>query len=661
MGLLTPLQLTATAYMLDNQGIDPLPPALTTALTTFNSTTVIANYLAALDYYRVQSWATPATLLSLQSIGATNCPALGDSIPAAPLGDFTNLTPVVDPGGFSGLIEQTGNLYLGNGNSAQFASNFMGVQGFVSSINSFIVSSVNAQTYLGPTFNNMDSLITNSISSINPNFDGFGTDIANQGRLVNTRNLNNYGTPAALLQQLAAVADLQGGMISVVADALTTAGLSKTDIGYLLATRSTLTEPQLNQLQRLAYSGMLKVTGADLQQVLDILDITTPGINSMADLLNPQKVFPNSWETLQTPTPAGYVPVYDPAGSVDMNLQSSVSVYLPTPTSCDDLGKIIPPEQAVANKAVQIGLQQITGMPNATWPAVAQVIKGFTRSPWDINRTYLENAVVAEGAPIPTFYRAQQTVPAGTDITDTNYWLPTTLGGLNTLEGLPDLQSQTTPLSPTVTSYYTTDVATGTGPDGTITICDVIGTAIDYNNLTAQLNSATTAINALNGLGALNNLKSRYVQILSESTNAGVITQIALANSDIATIVANPSYSSYVSALNTAFVTMAASLSSEKNYQIQGGLDFSVPYTERSSVFAFVQNLPQYGTQVDACGPAYYLTETANISNVGGQAIVAVMRDGQNNQRLNAGRLGLNITAPDNLAVTPVPVVTPVY
>jgi hypothetical protein len=106
---------------------------------------------------------------------------------------------------------------------------------------------------------------------------------------------------------------------------------------------------------------------------------------------------------------------------------------------------------------------------------------------------------------------------------------------------------------------------------------------------------------------------------------------------------------------------MAASLSSEKNYQIQGGLDFSVPYTERSSVFAFVQNLPQYGTQVDACGPAYYLNETANISNVGGQAIVAVMRDGQNTQRLNAGRLGLNITAPDNLAVTPVPVVTPVY
>jgi len=41
------------------------------------------------------------------------------------------------------------------------------------------------------------------------------------------------------------------------------------------------------------------------------------------------------------------------------------------PSGCDELGKIIPPDQAVANKALQFELQQVSGITNLTLPQLA--------------------------------------------------------------------------------------------------------------------------------------------------------------------------------------------------------------------------------------------------------------------------------------------------
>ena len=46
------------------------------------------------------------------------------------------------------------------------------------------------------------------------------------------------------------------------------------------------------------YTAMTKITGTTLTEVLQILGVTTPNINTMADLLNPYKLFPNSFQTL---------------------------------------------------------------------------------------------------------------------------------------------------------------------------------------------------------------------------------------------------------------------------------------------------------------------------------------------------------------------------
>jgi len=671
-GILTPLQLTAASALLANTGIDPLPATLTTAVASFNAGSPIPNFLAAVANYTAASFANASTLSSLLTIGNTTIPALGDSIPAA----FTNLTPVSTvPAGFTGLIQQTGNNYLGNGDVGRFSQGFMAVQGYINTTNQFINSATNAQTYLGPTFTNMDALVTNSVSDVNPDFGNFATDLTNQGNLTNLNDLRLYGTPAGLLRQLAAEGNMVGGVFGPVQTPLLAAGLTTNNIQTLLTGADTISENEYLRLQRLAYQGMTNVTGTDLQQVLSILEVTTPNINTMADLLDQTKIFPNSYTTLLTPSPVGPVPIYGADGSVNMNLADNVSAYLASPNGCEDLGKVIPPSQAVSNKAVQVAFEQITNVTNTALPALAATIDTIPRTPWNINTSYLSNDLVANApavnglaqlTPSTVFYRAQQDVPTGVDINDTSYWLPTTITGLSTMSGLPLIQAQTAAITSGVASYFSSNVATGSGPDGTITTCDVIGTAIDRSNIAAQLDIARSAMANIVSLdaGNIGRINSAYVAIAAATSGTDVVANIAKANGNIANIYTNGTAAvvANVAVLNSAWSAIANVLSTEKTYQTSAGIDYTnLQAGEKVSTMSFVQQLPTYGTQTSSCGPAYFIEQIANTSIIGGQAIVGALREGQNNQVLNAAGLGVNTTPSPRLAVTPVPVVTPVY
>jgi hypothetical protein len=736
-GQYTPLQLTAAAGLLNNQGLLPLPQALRTALNSFNSTTVMANFFAAVSFYKAQAFANQTTLNRLLSIGNTVCPALGNSVPTSPVGSYPSLdsayyvdylTPSIDgstldPSGLSIFMEQLGNAYLGDGDIGKFAQGFMGVQGYVNATNTLINSTVNAQTYLGPTFTSMSDLVTNNLSLVNTDLPKFATDLANQGELTNLKNIELYGTPAGLLQQLSAVGNIQGGTAPALREKMLQLGMTNQNIVDLvnnnqfgLFNQQGLATNEFNSLQKLAYQAMTQVTGQDLLEVMDILDVTTANIATMADLINPTKVFPNSYQTMQTPTPNGAQPIYNPLGQVDMTLQNVVGIFLPSPSGCDELAKIIPPDQAVANKAVQASLQQISNIENTTLPALAETIQGFTRLPWDDTREYLANDVVADAPsfnglaqllPATQFYQAQDDVPAGTDITDTTYWQPTTLGGINTMAGLPLIEAQTSAIDSSVASFVNSNIATGTGPDGAITTCDVLGLAYDHNDFATRLNTATTAINALQttitagsfvvgqtytiisvgttnfiAIGASSNtigvtftatgvgsgtgtasqlaaLNTAYTNILSAANDAAVITQITNANAAIAALSASP----YVTTLNTAWTYMSNYLNLELGYQVKAGIDyFLLQPGEQTSVYAFVQSLSQYGRQCESCGPNQFLQEIADTTALGGQALVGSLREGENQMQLVKSSLANpEITLPPSTppldpecAVTPV-------
>jgi hypothetical protein len=219
------------------------------------------------------------------------------------------------------------------------------------------------------------------------------------------------------------------------------------------------------------------------------------------------------------------------------------------------------------------------------------------------------------------------------------------------------IQAQTTPVDSSVTDYISTTMATGTGPNGTITTYDVLGLALDSNDFAAQLNTATAAINSLQGAGSLATLNTAYVNILSAINDAGVITQIGNANSAIAALSASP----YVTTLNTAWNYMANLMNLSAKYTDQAGIDyFLLQPGDKNSVYSFVQNLPYYGLLTANGDAAEFLENIADTTTLGGQAIVGTMREGRNNARLSAAGLYNTNQIPSNPEIAPIPIIDPV-
>ena len=673
----TPLQLTAAAALLQNQGLKPFPPGLATAIQTFNATTLISNLAAAVSFYKSQTFATAATLNSLLSMGNTVCPALGNSIPASPLGTYTYLNTeylvnylgtvdgsTLDPSGFSNLIEQTCAAYLGNGDLGRFSQGFMAVQSYIASTNNYINSSVNVNQYLGPTFTNMDNLVTGSITSVSTDLEPFGVDLYKQGELWNTAKLDLYGTPAGLLQQISARAGIQRQTVPALQNVMLAMGMTATDIENLITDNrigvfnpTGISNNEFDRAQRLAYNAFTMISGDALVQILDILDVTTPNITGLEQLLDPVKTFPLSYPSLQAPGAVGPVPIFNTNGSVNSSIAPIVNSYLPAATGCDELSKIIPPADAVANKAIQVALQQINNIPNVPLPDLAQAVLGAVNNPWQVTNAYLPNDLVSTGAPVPAYYRATQEVPAGTDINNTAYWTPTTLGGLSTMSGLPLIQAQTTPVDTSVTNYFANSVATGTGPDGTITTYDVLGLALDADDFAARLIDAADTIDGL-GTG-LDDLSQIYVDMLSAANDAAMITLIANANAEIASI--GSVHPAEVAAMNTDWVYIANLMNLSARYTTEAGIDyFNLQTGDKNSVYSFVQNLPRYGLLTANGDAAEFLINLADTAILGGQAMVGAMREGQNQARLEANGIYNANQVPSNAEVEPIPVVLPV-
>ena len=99
-----------------------------------------------------------------------------------------------------------------------------------------------------------------------------------------------------------------------------------TDIALNL---SSPTVSVIDSTQRIMYQAMTQITGDDLTQILTVLGVTTVGITTMADLLNPLKLFPNSYQSLTAPTANGPVAIYvDSTSAVNTNLITLLPPYV---------------------------------------------------------------------------------------------------------------------------------------------------------------------------------------------------------------------------------------------------------------------------------------------------------------------------------------------
>ena len=392
-GTYTPLQLIAGAGLLNNQGI-AVPATLTNAVSSYNSISFVSNLNSAIA--AAPGFGISANIVTtLKTLASNACPALGSSVPGSYAG-MNVLLPVSEPGGFGNLVANNAAMYLGDGSVDKFCQIFQIAAGYRQSANDLICSAVNATTYLGPTFTTMNDLITGQLTAANLALKCFGADIAKSGNLLNLGKLTDFGTPASVLQQISEQAGITSGTLSCIATKLAEYGLTQSDI-ILLATpeasERTPTENEFNTLQKRAYAAMVAIDGDCLTYALDILDAVIPDIANLGDLLDLKKIFPTSWPSMtvistapstvidpNTPPSPGStsILIFEPDGAVNPAIQAALndSTAIVLPAGCDELAKIIPPDQAVANKAFQSSLQQVTGISTITAPQLAAALLG---------------------------------------------------------------------------------------------------------------------------------------------------------------------------------------------------------------------------------------------------------------------------------------------
>jgi hypothetical protein len=601
------VMLIATDGLLQNQGL-AISGNLTVAINSYTSTTAINKYLSILstafaNVGTANDQITTATFSSLQTLGSSTLPAITDAVPAA----YANSLPIGNSvAGFSGVVAAQGNLILGNGDLGKFAQVYGQCQGYIVQ-NNPIINSVKNSAVLDTTFTSMNSITTGGISDINRTLPEFGEDLSKLGTAWSLNKLDFFGFPWVLLYQMSQA----GGIMPALTERLTTAGVTVDDLSAIQRGSEVAASVDLS-----IYQVMTGITGDLLEQVKVLLSVTTANLTTMADLLNPIKSLPNSYLQLTNLTPTGtdvsptatvLSNVYVSAATVNSNL---LAVYGTTPAYVS-LSKIIPPDQALASQAISNSLQQVKNIFQLALPAFAAAVSA----------------------------------------TETN-------------SGLGNITSLTQPVPTSVASNINSTLATGTGPNGTLTLFDFMGATagIPY---TDEFTSVTSTINYMQSANALytltdstygvytvmqDTLNGDYTTVVNPSPieititippglpGAGTYGNLDAAFSTglipvAANLVANvaTNNASNASSMNTSFTTMAQQLSAETNNLVLAQVTFSdLAANSRSSIMSLSSSLHDIGTDVTPQGQNDFFTAIADTSNQYGQAIIASFREGRN-------------------------------
>jgi hypothetical protein len=307
LGTLSSVNLIAGAGILGNVGGVAIGANadLTSNISSYTSVAVVNQFAAIANTGYISV-----------NVVANTFPALTNAIPTAYQSTLGNAT-------MTGTINtQSGNI-LGGGDLGKFEQVFNASGGYQQQANQFIKSTLNATDPNVVTgFTSQDNTITGGFSDVTQAFAAFGADVAQLGVLIDLNNLNNLGSPAALLEQVANLGNPTPGLTTALLDA----GITQDAIDNIGTTVFSPAE------EKLIYQAMTTVTGNELTQILKLLRVTTAGIVNMADLLNPYKLFLRSYITLTAPTANGLRGIYvDTAGSVNTQLATTLPASVLAP------------------------------------------------------------------------------------------------------------------------------------------------------------------------------------------------------------------------------------------------------------------------------------------------------------------------------------------
>jgi len=649
---LTPLQLQAGAGLLQNQGLQ-VATELTDSVSDYTSLDLLVPLLLTIGNVDL----LPSTLANLQTFASNSCPALADSIPIAfisNVGNTVNTTFVVasptqsDPG-MTGMITLTAEAYLGNGDLSKFAQTFNTAVGYADTTNIFINSAVNANTYLGGTFTSIDNLITGGLTDVNLATQAMGDDLYNAGYWINLDNLDNLGSPLALIQQIS----LQAGTISPLIGPLSDAGVNENITLNLSDTDLIVTD----DVQKVMYQTLTKITGTELNQILQILGIWTPNINTLADLLNPAVMLPNSYSTLTTTTADGLRGIYITAEPSTVIERSSIS-NTDFQTILDQEAETRVVERPMA---CEIRQSENPGVVASSFTNNSVTISNPTTGNTGTGAAYtvnsnLEGKIANHGM---SYERLSIITTPGLALANkafsnalcqvTNISRMTTpqlsdaFLAVETNTDLDDIEAQTQAVPQTDLDYYKNTYATGSGDNGTILITDILGTAVG-TNITENLNNCVSIINSLYNAGELTDLITIYNDMYGNvAVDATILTLIGDAQTEINNIIAaNPTETTN---LNTYFSAISTQLTKEAGFQTTAAIDITNVISSQTSTQSFIFSLPSYGLDTKVGGTAQYLEDIAVISGAGN---IVITNQGSTYSNANnvptTGGLGTGLT-----------------
>ena len=181
--------------------------------------------------------------------------------------------------------------------------------GEVETANKYVNAAVNSAALTSQTFTTQDALMTGNLAAVSSDANAWGQELLASGTLFDFKKLDHLGTPQAIIEAL-----LRGNMLGMISDELTTQGLDVVTLKKAIKDNPDLMLTPL--VQKRCYYVLQRVDGDKLTDILEMLAFQTTGINSLADLMDLTKVFPTTYTTLTAPKDGTLRPIFTNAGNI---------------------------------------------------------------------------------------------------------------------------------------------------------------------------------------------------------------------------------------------------------------------------------------------------------------------------------------------------------
>jgi len=314
------------------------------------------------------------TYSNLINIGTSSITALGNGKPStytrtAALNPYPSAVPYTGEYSSYGWLrllplQARYEFYINNGSYSDFLTTFCITAGF-KDISNKLIDALNASpTYLDGVYSNMNDLISADITGVSLSTFFWGQDLIASGRAIDLSTISKFGNPENLLVTL----QKNKALTKAVNLALLASGLSASDIINIASG----VKPTVAQ-QKNIYGAFSVILKTDLADVLLPLNCQTKNLDSLADLLNPKKLFPNSYKTLS-------VPKYN-ANPGPTNSKTYYLIYNGTDVDAQklkDFGSrligIVPNNIAIACDAFSIAMMQIKNIQSVNIEKFSQAV-----------------------------------------------------------------------------------------------------------------------------------------------------------------------------------------------------------------------------------------------------------------------------------------------